>query len=63
MLAVSPEAGEGRGLDAGALRAAFPEPDWTQVTVEPIDVLARVGGADLRLAGNLLRATRSPAGR
>ncbi|WP_422748514.1 class I SAM-dependent methyltransferase [Micromonospora sp. WMMD1219] len=62
VLAVSPDAGEGWGLDADALRGAFPEPDWTHVTVERIDVLARVGGADLRLAGNLLRATRSPAG-
>ncbi|MBQ1046094.1 class I SAM-dependent methyltransferase [Micromonospora sp. C32] len=62
VLAVSPEAGQGWGLDAGTLRAAFPEPLWTHVTVEPIDVLARVEGADLRLAGNLLRATRSPAG-
>nr|WP_030502330.1 class I SAM-dependent methyltransferase [Micromonospora purpureochromogenes] len=63
VLAVSPEAGQGWGLDADALRAAFPEPLWSHVTVEPIDVLARVEGADLRLAGNLLRATRSPAGR
>ncbi|MFD4206123.1 class I SAM-dependent methyltransferase [Micromonospora tulbaghiae] len=62
VLAVSPEAGEGWGLDAEALRAAFPEPDWTHVGVERIDVLARVGDADLPLAGNLLRATRSPAG-
>ncbi|MFY1661810.1 class I SAM-dependent methyltransferase [Micromonospora sp. WMMD1274] len=62
VLAVSPDAGDGWGVDSDALRAAFPEPDWTHVAVERIDVLARVGGADLRLAGNLLRATRSPAG-
>ena len=62
VLAVSPEAGQGWGLDADALRAAFPEPLWSPVTVERIDVLARVEGADLRLAGNLLRATRSPVG-
>ncbi|QLQ35760.1 class I SAM-dependent methyltransferase [Micromonospora robiginosa] len=59
VLAVSPQAGEGWGLDADALRSAFPEPTWTHTTVEPIDVLARVDTGDLHLPGHLLRATRS----
>ncbi|MFI7214245.1 class I SAM-dependent methyltransferase [Micromonospora maritima] len=59
VLAVSPEAGQGFGLDVDALRASFPEPSWTRTTVEPIDVLARVESGELRLAGNLLRTVRS----
>ncbi|MDG4801010.1 class I SAM-dependent methyltransferase [Micromonospora sp. WMMD980] len=60
VLVVSPEAGGGWGLDADALRSAFPEQTWTHTTVEPIRVLATVEGAELRLPGNLLRTTHSP---
>ncbi|MEV0002649.1 class I SAM-dependent methyltransferase [Micromonospora sp. NPDC050980] len=58
VLAVSPEAGGGWGLDAGALRSSFPEPTWTHTTVEPITVLARVDAEHLHLPGHLLRTTR-----
>ncbi|PGH44979.1 methyltransferase [Micromonospora sp. WMMA1996] len=61
VLAVSPEAGQDFGLDAGTLRAAFPEPTWTGTTVAPIDVLARVESGELHLVGNLLRTVRSEA--
>lgn len=59
VLAVAPAAGQGWGLTEEYLRAAFAEPDWVDTQVTQIDVYAQVDGAELRLAGLLLRTLRA----
>jgi SAM-dependent methyltransferase len=59
VLVVSPMAGQGWGLTEGYLRAAFPQPDWVDTRVDPIEVAAQVDGEHLGLAGHLLRTTRA----
>jgi SAM-dependent methyltransferase len=62
VLAVSPTAGHGWGVTDGFLRAAFAPPRWVDTVVGDVDVVAQVDGAELLLAGSLVRTVRTVDG-
>ncbi|MEV4537701.1 class I SAM-dependent methyltransferase [Asanoa sp. NPDC049518] len=61
VLGISAAAGHGWNMTEEFLRRSFPEPTWTDTTVDDIEVFAKVEGEDLRMPGFLLRTVRADA--
>lgn len=61
VLVVSPEDGQGWGVPAKSLRGWFAAPDWRIESIDPIQVAAETGGAELSLPGLLLTGRRAAA--
>ena len=59
VVAMSAEAGLGWGVTREELARAFPEPGWTESTIQPAQILALVDGQELHLAAFLLTTSRA----
>ncbi len=59
LLGVSREAGLDWGVTEGELRAAFGPPEWSETTIAPATVAARIAGRTLELPAFLLGARRT----